>query len=137
MKREKREQLKKQGFIFFTTILVLITALSIAGTVQSKERDRFDLNNPLIKEEEKSCVEQVKKVLEEHKCKNSGVTITKTIDIQGMRQYQVTIHHDKINKMTDTEKRELCQDLEEIKFKQENFTISYNFITDQSVPGNN
>lgn len=125
---KKQITLKNQGFLLITALLIFITALSIAGTVQSKERDLFEVNNPVIKEQEKACMEEIKTVLQNYQCKNSGITMTKTIDIKGSRQYQVTIHHDKISHMNVDEKEELKRDLENIGFYEENFKITYDFL---------
>lgn len=128
MVRKQALQRKTCGYIIITAVFILVAALSIAGTVHSKERDIYALNNPSIVKEEKQCKKLIKKALEEYQCKNSGITMTKVIDIKGNRQYLVMIHHDKINTMTESKKEELKKVLENIGFSKENYTISYEFL---------
>lgn len=128
MKKKRIRTIRRHAFSITTVLLLFVTVLSMAGTVNSRERDLYEINNPHIIEEEKSCMRQVKSILEEHKCKNSGITMTKTMDIQGSRQYEIVIHHDKIARMSRKEKGDLCRDLEQIKFSRNNFTITYEFL---------
>lgn len=126
MKRKKKR--RNGDFIQMTAVLLLVTVLSVAKTVYSKDADTYGLNDCRIKEQEQECLLQIRTVLEGHCCKESGVTMTKVIDRKGNRQYKVVIHHKKIQEMDLAEKEELKRDLEKIGFWQENFYISYEFL---------
>ncbi len=126
MKRKKKR--RNRDFILMTAVLLFVTALSVTKTVYSKDGDIYGLNDCHIKEQEQECLLQIRTVLGEYHCKESGVTMTKVIDRKGNRRYKVVIHHKKIKEMDLAEKEELKRDLEKIGFWQENFYIYYEFL---------
>lgn len=126
MKRKKKR--RNQGFIQMTAVLLFVAVLSVTKTVYSKGADTYGLNDHLLKEQEQECLMQIRTVLQEYHCEESGVTMTKVIDRKGNRQYKVVIHHKKIKEMDSAKKEELKKDLEKIGFWQENFSISYEFL---------
>lgn len=128
MKNTKEAKWRNCGFILATIVLLLITTLSIAGTVYSKEADRYRVDDGCIKEQEQEYLQQVKAVLQNYNCNNSGITMTKIIDENGDREYYVKLHHKKINAMDLAEKAELRRDLENVGFSKEKFTIFYEFL---------
>ena len=119
---------RKKYFILVTAILFLVAVLSWAGTVYSKGTDTYGLRDRRLKEQEQECLLEIRTVLQGYCCEESGVTMTKIIDRKGNRQYKVVIHHKKIKEMDLAKKEKLKKDLEEIRFKQRNFSISYEFL---------
>ncbi|MBD5465611.1 MAG: hypothetical protein HDR22_07310 [Lachnospiraceae bacterium] len=119
---------KQKQWILMTAALIFSTVLSIAGTAHSMDADTYGLKDGLIKEQEKECLRKIKEVLKSYQCNNSGITMTKVIDRDGNRQYRILLHHKNIKDMDLTKKEKLKQDLENIGFCQENFSISYEFL---------
>ncbi|MBD5545608.1 MAG: hypothetical protein HDR01_15530 [Lachnospiraceae bacterium] len=120
--------MKQKQLILMTAVLALVIVFSVAGTVYSKEADAYGLNDSCLKEQERECLKQIKAVLQNYDCINSGITMTKVIDRKGNRQYRVRLHHKRIGDMDLAKKETLRRDLENIGFSQENFTVSYEFL---------
>lgn len=119
---------RKKNFVLVTAILFIVAVLSRAGTVYSKGADTYGLRDRRLKEQEQECLLEIRTVLRGYHCEESGVTMTKIIDRKGNRQYKVVIHHKKIKEMDLAKKEKLKKDLEKIRFKQRNFSISYEFL---------
>ncbi len=119
---------RKKNFILVTAILLLAAVLSWAGTVYSKGADTYGLRDRRLKEQEQECLLEIRTVLQGYHCEESGITMTKIIDRKGNRQYKVVIHHKKIKEMDLAKKEKLKKDLAKIRFKQRNFSISYEFL---------
>ena len=98
-------------FVAATIILVLITAFCIAGTVMSKG-DMTDRElEGYYRQVEKELLGQTREQLEEMGYKNSGITLTRVVDAEGNREYTFTIHHRRIDALSDVERGELAQKL--------------------------
>ncbi|MCM1161626.1 MAG: hypothetical protein NC412_10415 [Roseburia sp.] len=119
---------RKKDFIFMTVVLFLVAVSSFAGTAYSQSADTYGLKDCCLKEQEQECLLRIKTVLKEYHCEESGVTMTKTIDRKGNRQYRIVIHHKKLKEMDSAKKEKLKKDLENIGFYQRNFSISYEFL---------
>lgn len=111
--RRTAEAGKAVFFFGVTLILVAITAFCITGTVMSKSRiDNAELEN-YYREQESRMLRETKDLLEEMGYKNSGVTLTRMVDEAGNREYTFTIHHGKIDKMSEQERCQLAEELVE------------------------
>lgn len=119
---------RKKNFILMTVVLLFVAVSSFAGTAYSQSADTYGLKDCCLKEQEQECLLRIKTVLEEYHCEESGVTMTKTIDRKGNRQYRVVIHHKKLKEMDSAKKEKLKKDLENIGFYQRNFSITYEFL---------
>lgn len=120
--------MKKIILIFMTVIFVFIISLCIGGTVQSqsKEKQRFDHEAYLDMERE--YLENVRDVLEQHECRNSGITMTYILDQDGIRYYELLIHHKYIDRMANIQKEELLQELREITFPDNTCVFHFSFL---------
>ncbi len=96
-------------FIAVTIFLVAVIAFCISGTVMS----RTAINNAELENyyrlQEKDLLVQTKAQLNELGYKNSGVTLTRMVDAGGKREYTITIHHGKIDKMSAEERSALIE----------------------------
>ena len=120
--------MKKIVFIIMTVILVFITSLCIGGTVQSqsKEKQRFD--NEAYSEMEREYLDTVRDVLEQHECLNSGITMTYVLDQDGIRSYELLIHHKYIDRMKNSQKEALLKELREITFPDNTCVFRFHFL---------
>lgn len=57
---------------------------------------------------EQAYVDEVRQILLEKGCKNAGITLTYITDMEGQREYALTLHHRKIRQM-DAEEWTLLQ----------------------------
>lgn len=93
------------SFAFFTLFLSFLIALCVGGTVRGRERET---ENPyrLIESE---LLTEVREYLNRSGYTNSGVTLTRVTDGEGCREYTFTIHHGRIDRMDESE-REILRD---------------------------
>lgn len=96
-----------------TVILAAIATLCISGTVMSKSDMKQEELENYYRMEEQELLGRTKELLTEMGYKNSGVTLTRVVDEDGSREYTFTIHHGKIDKMSDAERAELAKVLAE------------------------
>lgn len=110
----------KKGFIILTTFLVLVIAFSIVGTVNSKEDRNHKVEENYYKQLEEEYVQKIREYLSEEGYKNSGVMLTRTVYEDGLREYQISIHISRLNKMSEEEKDMLIEKLKEKAFDDDN-----------------
>jgi len=116
-------------FAAATILLIAISAFCITGTVISQSNKNGEEMEYYYRMQEKEMLEQTKEQLAQLGYANSGVTLTRVVDVDGSREYTFTIHHRKIDKMTETERVNLTEQLcGDIKFA-ENFNIFYEFLS--------
>ena len=75
---------------------------------------------------------ETKAYLTELGYKNSGVTLTRVVDESGRREYTFTIHHGKIDRMSEEEREELAQVLGKKARIDENCTFFHEFLLYES-----
>lgn len=102
--------------VIISAIFILTAAFSISGTVQSQSRHAAEAEEEYYKEMEEIYVGEIRAFLEEAGYRNSGIMMTRIIDEEGERCYTVTIHHDKLDKLSDAEKKELLDACSRIAF---------------------
>ncbi len=123
----KRKNFETIGFWVLTLCLVLVSAFFITGTVLSgSNKDERQLGL-YYREQEQQLVRDTRNYLNESGFTNSGVTLTSVID-NGMREYTITIHHDKIHRMDETEREILKAELATFVFAEENCSFSHEFL---------
>ena len=90
--------MKKMGLLL-TAVMILIFGIGMTAKAASfkEEKSGFSKEQYCIMEEE--YVNEVKLILLEKGCKNAGITLTYITDIEGNRDYTVTVHHNRLDKM--------------------------------------
>lgn len=114
--------------ILISGILILITALCISGTVQSQSRYAAETEEKYYKEMEAVYVSEIRAFLEDEGYRNSGIMMTRIIDEDGERNYTVTIHHDKFDKLSGEEKKELLAACGRIEFPDRECGFCHRFL---------
>ena len=84
---------KNITFIAATIMLVLISAFFITKTVQGQADDDAVVSEKYYQALEQEYVSEIRAYLNEQGFLNSGVTLTRVVDEQGSRDYQVILHH--------------------------------------------
>lgn len=123
--------MRKTGSLKFaaaTIILVLIAALSFAGTVMSRTNFSDSELEGYYRELEEQLVRDTRAYLNENGFSNSGVTLTRVVEADGSREYTVTVHHWQIDRMDEEEKAALSQALAEFAFEDENCKFNHKFL---------
>lgn len=94
--------MKKMG-LFLAVILVLVFTIGISAKAASFREDDIELDEKQYAEMEECYVNEVKMILLEKGCKNAGIMLTYIADIEGKRDYVVTVCHSKLDKMKEQE----------------------------------
>ena len=94
--------MKKIGLLA-AAVLVLGLAIGISAKAASFQEDNIELNEKQYAIMEEQYINEAKIILLEKGCKNAGITLTYVTDVQGNREYTVTVHHTKLEKMKNQE----------------------------------
>ena len=98
----RRQFVSNVAFYSTTAVLILIIVLCIGATVKSESRDETQRMENRIQEQQ--LMSDMKQYLNENGYRNSGVTLTYALEEDGSPDYTFTIHHKKINSMSETER---------------------------------
>lgn len=120
--------MKTAKFIMITLTLIFITTFSVTGTVLSRSRDLGDIDAQSRRTIENQYVAQIRAQLKQQGYDNAGITMTRVTEENGRNDYQVLIHHRRMNKLSVWEKNILTDYLGETVFPLENSVITFDFL---------
>ena len=131
--RASRENLsnriaKEAGFILFTVLLVLGLALFISETAMSQSDGNISVDEQHFQALEQEYVQEIRVYLEEQGFQNSGVSLTRIVEADGSRSYQVLLHHKGLKKLTASEQEALLEAVEELAFRVAGCNFQINFL---------
>ena len=115
-------------FVFVTVLFVMISAFCISQTVSGKEDAEAKEQEAFYREQENKLLADIRAFLNQEGYYNSGVTLTRVVDSDGSREYTITIHHSRIDRMDDFEKQELKNALEELVFVSKGCSFCHTFL---------
>ena len=78
---------------------------------------------------EKQMVKDVRDYLEQKGFRNSGVMLTKTVNNEGDREYLLTVHHYKIDRMSHEEQELIKKEFNQFFFADKNCSLESVFLT--------
>ena len=78
--------------------------------------------------QEQQLMSDMKQYLNENGYRNSGVTLTYALEEDGSPDYTFTIHHKKINSMSETERGALSAELARACNAVGNYSVSYEYL---------
>lgn len=122
----RRQLVSNIAFYSTTAVLILIIVLCIGATVKSESRDETQRMENRVQEQQ--LRNDLRQYLNENGCRNSGVTLTYAVEEDGSRNYTFTIHHKKINGMSETEREALSTELARICSADGNYSVSYEYL---------
>ena len=126
--------MKNTTFDMITALLVCIIAFCIAGTVKGQEAGGNMEMESYYREQEVQLLADMKAYLSQEGFYNSGVTLNRVVDADGNREYTFTIHHSRIDKMSEADRHDLASGLSNRKLSDKNkdvftnCTFQYNFL---------
>lgn len=123
-----KERRSTVAFMAVTVCLVLITAFCITGTVIGQRKLEGYEQDVLYRAQENCMVQEVRDYLEKEGYKNSGVMLTRVLEADGSREYTLTVHHGKIDALTDEDREKLQKELENFDFTAENCSFRHEFL---------
>lgn len=94
--------MKKIGLLT-AAVLVFALAISISAKAASFKEENSEVTEKQYAIMEEQYVNEARMILLEKGCKNAGVTLTYITDVQGNREYTLTVHHTKLEKMKNQE----------------------------------
>ena len=122
----KRQLVSNIAFYSTTAVLILIIVLCIGATVKSESRDETRRMENRVQEQQ--LMSDMRQYLNENGYRNSGVTLTYAVEEDGSCDYTFTIHHKKINGMSETEREALSAELAQACNAGGNCSVSYEYL---------
>ncbi|MBR6665803.1 MAG: hypothetical protein IKL22_08855 [Lachnospiraceae bacterium] len=115
--RNVRRGVRKEAvFVLFTVFMILSLWFFISEKVMSQNNGTVTVDEAAFLELESNYLSQVKVYLEEEGFRNSGVALSRVIETDGSRSYEITLHHKKLNELSLEEQEQLKADIEELAF---------------------
>lgn len=110
---------------------VAVLTLLVGITASGKEKLAREELNAYYQQQEKLLVEEIRGYLNEKGYQNSGVMLTRMDLKDGTREYKITVHHGKIDRLEEGEKQELLLELADFTFPADNCTFTQCFLVRQ------
>ena len=123
-----RASTKNITFIITTVFLVLCSAFFITKTVQGQSKTDVAAQERYYMVLEQEYVSNVRTYLNEQGFTNSGVTLTRVVDAQGIREYQVVLHHRYLEKISDNELQLIFEAVKALAFQEEGCNFQINLL---------
>lgn len=105
---------EKTGYIILAFILIGSFSLLFSMRVESKTRAAVLFDNSAYEKGEQDYKERIKDVLEAHECYNSGLNLTRMVELTGERQYRMEIHNKKFDMLTEGEMEQVREEVKRI-----------------------
>lgn len=116
------------SFTVMTVCLVFISAFCVKGTVMSQSKSGGKELEGYYRAREKELVKDTREYLNAAGFHNSGVTLTSVTDTDGSREYTITVHHDRIDRMDENARELLKEELAALAFTAENCSFFHEFL---------
>lgn len=114
--------------ILLTVMMVVIIAFCITETVISQSNEARYMEEKYYDDLEADYLAELKLILTSEGYRNSGVTMTRVTEADGMRSYTVNIHHKLIDKLSSDEQEQLEEMLGEIPFPDTSCSFCHKFL---------
>lgn len=125
---------RKAGLVRFlavTIMLVMVAAYFCVETVKCQMDVETQEMEMYYREKEAQLVKETREFLNEAGFTNSGVMLTKVVDAAGTREYTLTVHHGKIDKMCEEEREILLGKMQQLVFAGEGVSFFHEFLLNQ------
>lgn len=107
---------KEAVFVWCTLLLILVLWLFISETVMSQNEGNIIVDEEAYLVLEEQYVSEIKSYLEMKGYRNSGVVLTRVVDGDGNRSYDVVLHHKRLYKLEEKEQETLLNQIEGLAF---------------------
>lgn len=122
----RRQAVSNVAFYVVTVVLILIIVLCMGGTARSESRDEAQRVENRVQEQQ--LLKDVRQYLKNNGYTNSGVTLTYVTDADGDPEYTFTIHHKRINYMSEEEREAFSAELMQACNASGSYSISYEYL---------
>lgn len=120
--------MKNITFIIATAFLVLLSAFFLCGTVASQPTHSQDITEEAYVRLEREFLADIRYKLTTEGYENCGINLTRTVDSDGSRAYEISLHHKYLNNLDDTELSSLYQKLSLSAIPFENCTFRFSLL---------
>ena len=122
----RKQLISNIAFYSTTLVLILIVVLCIGATVKSESREEAQrMENRAL---ERQLLSDMRQYLEDNGYRDSGVTLTYAVGEDGRCDYTFTIHHKKINGMSEAERETLSAELTRACNADGKYAVSYEYL---------
>ncbi len=121
-----RQSVSNIVFYVTTMMLILVIVLCVGQTVKSESRGETQQFENRVQEQQ--LLTQMRQYLDENGYRNSGVTLTYVTDQDGACDYTFTIHHKKIDEMSEEEREGFTLELQQVCRIAGEGTVSYEYL---------
>ena len=122
----RRQAVSNVAFYVVTVVLILIIVLCVGGTARSESRDEAQRVENRVQEQQ--LLTDARQYLKDNGYTNSGVTLTYVTDADGDPEYTFTIHHKRINDMSEEEREAFSAELMQVCNASGSYSISYEYL---------
>lgn len=124
--RTLRMLIQKNNTVKIVTILVLaVLVLWSICSIQANAAERAENDKTEYQLQESQFKSEIRTCLEEMGYNNSGITMTKVMDVDGSREYTVLVHHQDLDTDDFENIDEIYGILSQIQMPGENMTVNY------------
>ena len=123
-----RSTSKNITFIAATIVLILISAFFITKTVRGEADHERIATEKYYQVLEQEYVREIRAYLNAQGFENSGVTLTRVIDETGVREYQITLHHKYLEKLSMEERNEIFGAIKNMAFENAGCIFRINLL---------
>lgn len=109
--------------VLLSSLILFCTTQTVMG--QSKERQQAMIEENYYEKWESEYLSQLRRMLGAGGMENAGITMTRTGSGKEARSYEVLVHHRKLDRMEEKERRDFLAKLERLSFPEE--TCSFTF----------
>lgn len=130
-KRKDRVRMmnRTRRFVILTMALIAVTTFSITGTVMSHGDRGLGIREEYFDQMEREYVREIRTFLNECGYENSGVMLTHVTGEDGSREYTVTVHNDKISKLSEEERAVLGAAILDMAFEAPECAFFQEFLS--------
>lgn len=120
--------MKKNSFILLTIVLIFTISFCITETVKGQNSRKLSLHSQYEKEIEQQYVEDIKAALTDMGYEYAGVSLSKIVSQDNEKTYTLSIHHKRIDRMNEKDRKELIEELEQITLMDNEYEIVTKFL---------
>lgn len=123
---------KKSGRVATLLLLAFVVGTAVFWMCNIVAGSRERLNKAEIaayyNSLEKQLLADTRAVLEQEGFHNSGIMLNHQVDMDGNRSYMLTIHHGRIDDLSEEARAELSEEIENCYFAENNCVIRQEFL---------
>ncbi len=119
---------KEAVFVLFTILLVMVLAMFVSETVMSQTESDMIVDEQYYVQLETEYVHEIRTYLAQQGFEHSGVTLTRIIETDGSRNYEVILHHKDIQDLNQESQLVLMGEVKRMAFEMAGCSFKINLL---------